>query len=94
MVGVQVERASGVRVPVSDADDTRRQVRKRPRMRAKRWERAGMRAGGFGGWDAGCCVLWLRAIMLPALGLACSAELLSEVLKARRDIVWLLASRN
>ena len=59
LVGVQVERASGVRVPVSDADDTRRQVRKRPRMRAKRWERAGMRAGGFGGWDAGCCVLSL-----------------------------------
>ena len=30
LVGVQVERASGVRVPVSDADDTRRQVRRRP----------------------------------------------------------------
>ena len=56
LVGVQVERANGVRVPVSDADDTRRQVRKRPRMRAKRWERAGMRAGGFGGWGAGWCM--------------------------------------
>ena len=57
LVGVQVERASGgVRVPVGDADDTRRQVRKRPRMRAKRWERAGMQAGGFGGWGAGWCV--------------------------------------